>query len=389
MDRVNDEFQVAFQRFDQWLTQQLLPKWVKLGFADNGAALERFSEDGQPDWQADKRLRVQARQLFTLCYSYQNGIIDEGRALAEGVNRFINAACSDSLPGYYPMSLDASDQVKNAHSDLYDIAFFFLAFAWQKSALNDDSALEKARVLALHINDVLASEHGGWLEGTYVHTLRRQNPHMHLFEAFIALYAVSEDPFWLDMSSKTFTLFEAHFYDVQHGVLLEYFTTDWRPCPEMGAVVEPGHMMEWVWLLNQYQRYSGISTEHYQRNLYANARRMGLPAGNRWLVDTVTPQGIVVSETFKSWPMTEWIKAALVTMEGSDDPRQHLADVTFAINQLIDGFSHPHLPAHYMYVIAANGSPVEAMMPASTLYHLCMAHQELQRFRETSQNSLY
>ena len=378
MDTVKREFQQAFQRFDHWLSQELLPKWTTLGFAESGAALERFNAQGQPDWQADKRLRVQARQLFTLSYSYKNGLIPEAKALAAGVNRFIDTVCQDSLPGYYPMSLDASYNLKNAPSDLYDIALFFLAFAWQKSAFNDDSALEKARALALHINDVLASEHGGWLEGTYVHNVRCQNPHMHLFEAFLELYAVSRDTFWLDMSASIYTLFEKHFYDAQHGVLLEFFTVDWQPCPDKGTVVEPGHMMEWVWLLNQYQRHSGISTQHYQQTLYTNARQMGLPDGFRWLADTVTPQGEVVSETFKSWPMTEWIKAALVMRDHADasTSNYYISDATFAINQLIDGFSHPSLPAHYTYVIAADGTPVEAMMPASTLYHLCMAHQE-------------
>ena len=381
MDAVRREFQQAFQRFDHWVSRELLPKWAALGFAESGAALERFTAAGEPDWNADKRLRVQARQLFTLSYGFKNGLIPEGKTLAAGVNRFIDTVCHDSLPGYYPMSVDASDNIKDAHSDLYDIAFFFLAFAWQKSAFNDDSALDKARALALHINDVLASEHGGWLEGTYAHNIRRQNPHMHLFEAFLELYAVSKDTFWLDMSSSVYALFEKHFYDEQHGVLLEYFTTDWQPCPAQGTVVEPGHMMEWVWLLNQYQRHSGISTEIYQQTLYSNARRMGLPAGYRWLADTVTPEGEVVSDTFKSWPMTEWIKAALVMRDSADaeGADAFITDASFAINQLIDGFSHPSLPAHYTYVIAADGSPVEGMMPASTLYHLCMAHQEARR----------
>ena len=80
MDTVKREFQQAFQRFDHWLSQELLPKWTTLGFAECGAALERFNAQGQPDWQADKRLRVQARQLFTLSYCYKNGLIPEAKA---------------------------------------------------------------------------------------------------------------------------------------------------------------------------------------------------------------------------------------------------------------------------------------------------------------------
>ena len=141
-------------------------------------------------------------------------------------------------------------------------------------------------------------------------------------------------------------------------------------------------MMEWVWLLHEFQTVSGTDTTRYQSVLYRHARDYGLTPGNRWLHDTVTPEGTVVSSTFKSWPMTEWIKAALVhsTLPDNSNREQDIASATFAIHQLIDGFSHPQLEAHYTYVIDSNGHPVDPKMAASTLYHLCMAHNEASRF---------
>lgn len=382
METIHRDFIDAWQRFDHWLTTSLFPKWAAQGFAENGAALECFDGEGKPDWQADKRMRVQSRQIFSMCYGYKKGFLPEGKALAQATEKFISNACPDALPGFYPMTLDASDKVKNAATDLYDVAFFLLAYSWQKDALNDEHALLKAKNLALHVDTVLKSDHGGWLEGTYAHTTRRQNPHMHLFEAFIHLYRVSNDTFWLERCHQVYSLFEQHFFDAQHGVLLEFFTTDWQPCPGDGKSVEPGHMMEWVWLLHEFQTVSGTDTTSYQSVLYRHARDYGLTPGNRWLHDTVTPEGTVVSSTFKSWPMTEWIKAALVhsTLPDNANREQDIASATFAIHQLIDGFSHPQLEAHYTYVIDSNGQPVDPKMAASTLYHLCMAHNEASRF---------
>lgn len=379
MVSMDNRFNLAATRFDHWLTQSIYDKWCREGFAQNGAAIERFTADGVADWQADKRIRVQARQIFSMCYGYKQGFLPQGPELVKGVNAYIDAVCGDYLPGYYPMSIDANNNIKNGESDLYDIAFFLLAFAWQYDALGDKSAIDKARHLTEHFDQALGSTHGGWLEGTYSHDVRRQNPHMHLFEAFMQLYLVTDDPYWKQFADKIFALFEAHFFDKEYGVIREYFTTSWEISPEKGHIIEPGHLMEWVWLLNRYQEISSKDMSAYCDALYRNGKNYGLPTDGKWLVDTVAPDGSSPATTSRCWPMTEWIKAALVMAERHPEDTQYLDDATRAVDGLVDGFQHPARSDQYVDSIDTNGNILDPLMPASSLYHLSMAHYEVMR----------
>ncbi|MBU2977195.1 AGE family epimerase/isomerase [Alteromonas sp. C1M14] len=376
---MENRFNLAATRFDQWLTQSVYDKWCSEGFASNGAAIERFTADGVADWQADKRIRVQARQLFSMCYGYKQGFLPQGPTFVKGINKYIDSVCGDYLPGYYPMSIDANNQIKNNDSDLYDIAFFLLAYAWQFDALGDNSALDKARRLTDHFDKTLASEHGGWLEGTYAHDVRRQNPHMHLFEAFMQLYLFTQDPYWKQFADKIFALFENHFFDSEYGVIREYFTPSWKISPEKGDIIEPGHLMEWVWLLNRYEQISGQDMSTYCDALYAKAKEFGLPEGGKWLIDTVKPDGSSPANTSRCWPMTEWIKAALVMAERHPNSEDYGEDAILAINGLVDGFGHPARTNQYVDSIDTNGTILDPLMPASSLYHLSMAHYEVMR----------
>lgn len=379
MDALQQRYNSAAEKFENWLANALFPKWCKDGFDKNGAALERFTEDGLPDWQADKRIRVQARQIFSLCYGQKNGFISSAPEQVAGINQFIDEVCADYLPGFYPMVIDANNKIKKDVSDLYDIAFFFLAFTWQYDVLNDTKAIEKANALATHLDEKLAADNGGWLEGTYAHDIRRQNPHMHLFEAFMNLFLVTKDDRWKTYANRIFDLFKAHFYDAKHGVIIEYFTVDWAVCPDTGDTIEPGHMMEWVWLLNRYQEITGTDVSEYCDTLYSHARQYGLPEGGNWLIDAMKPDGSAPANTSRCWPMTEWIKAALVMKQRHPGQNRYLEDATFAIEQLMAGFQHPARSEQYIDSINIDGEILDPLMPASSLYHICMAHYEAKR----------
>lgn len=379
MDAINQRFTQAAAQFDHWLTQQLFPLWCQQGLAASGAAIEQFTPDGIPDLQRDKRLLVQARQIFTFCYGKQIGAAPDAAAKVNGINDFISQVCTGSLPGFYPMSVTANDEIKNPHTDLYDIAFFLFAYAWQKRAFNDDSAISKAKALTAKMNQALQSEYGGWQEGTYTFSSRRQNPHMHLFEAFLALYENTQDNEWLKQAEHVFALFQTAFFDEKFGVLREYFTMNWSICAVNGDSVEPGHMMEWVWLLHRYQKLSGADVSDYCDVLYQHGKKYGLQQGSKWLVDTVKPDGSEPSLSCKCWPMTEWIKAALVMHQRHPGEPAYLQDAAYAITELMNGFKHPERANQYVYSIDVSGAVLDGKMAASTMYHLCMAHDEIQR----------
>ncbi|MBN9011423.1 MAG: AGE family epimerase/isomerase, partial [Rhizobiales bacterium] len=78
------------------------------------------------------------------------------------------------------------------------------------------------------IDHTLAAPNGGWAESDRHELPRRQNPHMHLFEASLALYEITGEPAHLARASSIFDLFRQRFFDPRHRVIREYFGLDWR-----------------------------------------------------------------------------------------------------------------------------------------------------------------
>ena len=101
-------------------------------------------------------------------------------------------------------------------------------------------------------------QHGGFFEEfapgrTEMKLPRRQNPHMHLLEALLALHVATGEKNWLRRAGALVDLFKRRFVDPQTGALIEFFAEDWSAAPgDEGRLREPGHQFEWVWLLFEY-----------------------------------------------------------------------------------------------------------------------------------------
>ena len=93
---------------------------------------------------------------------------------------------------------------------------------------------------------------------------RRQNPHMHLLEALLALG-------WRAEADALVRLFHERFYDEKSGSLAELFDERWQPLatPE-GRIVEPGHNFEWVWLLHGRSAAPGLFDFAYRHGVDAD-----------------------------------------------------------------------------------------------------------------------
>src|SRR3546814_5449526 len=112
---------------------------------------------------------------------------------------------------------------------------------------------------------------------------RRQNPHMHLLEAFLALYEASGEAHWLARAQSIHDLFRRHF--LQQGQLVEFFDADWREVPQDGRdgarrLREPGHFFEWAWLLHRLALLTGdAGAAAAMRPLYDRAWEKGVDRG--------------------------------------------------------------------------------------------------------------
>src|SRR5262249_39107543 len=176
----------------------------------------------------------------------------------------------DGRPGYVHR-LTPEGGVLDPLRDSYDHAFVLFALAVVYSLDRDAQVRAEIDALLSFLDTQLRSPHGGFLEGLPPSMPRRQNPHMHLFEAMIACFDATHDLSFQNRAGEFFALFLANLYDKQKHLLGEYFEEDWSKIQPVS--VEPGHQAEWVWLLKGFERITGCPTGHYRAELLETAVR--------------------------------------------------------------------------------------------------------------------
>ena len=191
----------------------------------------------------------------------------------------------------------------------------------------------------------------------------------------MALYEASGDGKWLARAGELFALFQTRFFDSERGVLFEFFEEDWRlkHTPEQ-APVEPGHMFEWVWLLDWYHRLSGHPVEVYTEALYRQGLAIGRVASGL-VLDEVLPDGTPLKNTKRCWGLTELIKGSLVRARAGDPEAE--ARAVQAIDDLFTYYLTAATPGAYVDQRGADDEVVLDKAPASTLYHLVVLAAEV------------
>ena len=231
----------------------------------------------------------------------------------------------------------------------------------------DKQYLQDAETLLDWIDRTLAHPSGGWKESNQadLNSPRRQNPHMHLLEASLFLHSVTKKPKHLRYARDVFALFEAYFYDA--GTISEFFYADWNlESGAKGQTAEPGHAVEWIWLLGQYHTETGTNVATYQSELYKTAQRR-----RSWFLnDEEDKSGEIRRETKRLWVQTEVIKAHLAMAErrvpGARDMAAAVIDALFPTYLTYEGW--------WIDQINACGGNIAKTIPVSTFYHiLCMA----------------
>lgn len=374
---MSQALRAAAGRLESWIKNDALPLWLERGIEPStNANYERLTPAGVPDLESSTRVRVQARQAFFFAAAYHRGWCEEGKQVAKNLLEFVHkVAAHPTAGGGYTHLLNKDFVVVDTKQDLYDHAFFLLANAWAYRAFGEQSYLDEADKLIAHLDARFGSVVGGWIEGDYAYACRRQNPHMHLFEAFLALYDATGNAKYLARVGELFALFQAHFFDETHGVLFEFFDDNWTRLPNAkGDTVEPGHMMEWVWLLDWYHRRTGRPVAQYTKTLYERGLAIGMDKSGL-LFDAVSYTGEVIDRNKRCWGITELIKASLVQIRDGNSDAEAIA--VKGVDDLFNYYLCASTPGSYVDQRGANDEVVVDVAPASTLYHLIVAAMEL------------
>lgn len=283
--------------------------------------------------------------------------------------------------GFFIHQFDAQSRHADERTDLYDQAFVLFALAHASEALHQPSLMDDAETLWRLIEKTWSRPSGGFQEGEVEKPgRRRQNPHMHLFEAAMACSAASPRA---DMrvrmrerADSLGDLFLTRFYDPENVVVREFFTEDWAPAPGGdGKIWEPGHSFEWVWLLQHWARTGGPDCRHIAQRLHAHVLQNGLSANRAVAIDECWIGGGVKSDAARLWPQTERLKAGLALYEVEPGAAME-AEAAAAFDGLWLYLSGDGFWADRM---SPDGSLIAESGPASSLYHILVAFLELFR----------
>jgi mannose-6-phosphate isomerase len=328
-----------------------------------------------------KRLMVQCRQLYVLAHAALLGDASGQAAAARGYD-FLRRTFRDHAHGGWFFRATEAGEPTDRSKDLYGHAFLLFALAYLHRAFAASDAVALAAATYDEMTKKMAAPGGGFWDRAGEawepdRTVRRQNPHMHLLEALLALHEATGEARWLAEADRLVRLFLDHFYDSGTGTLGEYFSVDWRPHPQTGHIVEAGHHFEWVWLLHRYRAAGGTApVAAPAARLFEVADRHGYDPEHGGIHDQIDRAGAPLLTSRRIWPVTEAIKAHAARIEAGESVPQGQPDRLIA--HLFKDFLRPER-CGWIETMTRDGAPRQTTLPGSTPYHLFLAAAEAAR----------
>lgn len=379
------EFISQAARLKKWC-QTALEFWYEHCADPRGGYAEFLHMDGRADFDHIRRVRVQARQAYVYAHAAYVGWYSKARPACDQAWDFLTgpgfaggdyiAGAAYTGPRGCAHLVQGDGRLHDDMRDLYAQAFVLLSGAWRYRAFGDDAALLTAEGTLSFINSYMSAENGGWFEALPApeSPLRRQNPHMHLFEAMLALYGATQDKRYLASADELYGLFKEHFFEPKTGGVLEFFCPHWKPHPVEGGdggPLEPGHMMEWCWLLRSYEKLSGIEVGFYADALYESAIKFGWNERLGLLCNAVKFDGSPSNPNLRSWPQTELIKASVA--QATAGQADKLSVASEAIKAMFETYLNVSVTGGWADELNPDGQIISNIMPTSTFYHLFCA----------------
>jgi mannose/cellobiose epimerase-like protein (N-acyl-D-glucosamine 2-epimerase family) len=364
------------------LVDELLPLWARHGLdRTRGGYWNRLGPELAPLADGHKRLLVHARQIFAFTRVAELGAGPWAHdAAAHGLEFLLERFWDPRNGGWFTTTDDAGAPL-DRHKDLYGHAFAIFALAHHHRASAEPESLRLAlatlELLRERLRDPVS---GGFFEGASedwqpLSGPRRQNPHMHLVEALLALAQVAPDSGALRDARALVELLGTRWVDARTGALGEHFDPGWqRLAGDAGRNVEPGHHFEWVWLLD---RFAALEPSDATRALSARlldfGRRFGVDADGG-VFDQLDREGQPLAATKRLWPQTERIKALAARAVATADEslrRELEAGLRYCFARHVDPRTRG-----WFEQLSRDGRVISDAQNATSVYHVVVALEE-------------
>lgn len=369
------------QYWSGWFWNAFFPDWLARVQDDQGGVFDSLDGEGKPDTTSGKSLLAQSRTLFTLSHvtllSGDQALIEPARRQAQFLKHF------QKTPGLYRCKVSRNGAPTGKKEDeiarSYDQTFVVLGLVtWNNVSPSDEVGIlinDCWKALQTDLRDpatgLLRNDDSGSDTGP------AQNPHMHLYEACLQAFRMTQDAIWLARAADLREVGLRYFMDEKPGSISEFLTPDLKPLPgKEGQSREVGHQCEWAWLLMEEANLAkDVSLMALAKRLIAFADQHGFAQNGPLkgaVYDAVSETGDVVADRFLLWPQTEAIKI-LAT--------RHMVGESFAADRaqrllclMFERWfaNHPY----FCNQLDAHGNTIWDEALTRLLYHLVLALSE-------------
>jgi mannose-6-phosphate isomerase len=372
----------AARDFVTYVMRDMAHLWAGAGWNDAGAhSHERLRPDLAPAALGYRRGMAVGRQMFFFSHAWRL----TGEALfaerAHALYADLTTRFWDERNGGWFFSLDGDGAPADTTKDLYAHAFAMFGLAHYGAIFGNVEAFDWAS----RTNDVVERLHlsQGWNARTAsrdwmpLDTALEQNPHMHLFEAYLSLHAATGDSCYRADAERIVALYTDRLCSPDKTKVIEFFDSNGVPLPDKGRRIEPGHSYEWYWLLNEYAEgaHHPVAKE-IAAPLMAWAGRYGVDGRHGGIYSYVDPDGAILDDRKRVWAATECIKAHTVPAREAATP-----DAYAALSDWIAYVMKTHFAGagRWHEYVRRDLHPDSDFMPSSTPYHFAMAALEVDR----------
>jgi mannose-6-phosphate isomerase len=369
---------VVTSKLDNWMREAAWPLWWESNRHANGSYFEALDFNGRSIKCTKARVRVQARQIFSFAMAHTMGWNKPGleEGIRQSLDRFmLTCVGPEGLPG---TQVDIEEGLmRDASPSLYNVAFMLLALAQTREAICDPVIDGQIELLLDNLDRCMGYGLGlGYRETLPADNFRYQNPHMHLYEALLCLFRVTRDPQAGERAEQLLEFIRDTFFDERNGYVNEIAGAPRGETPEQ---FEPGHSMEWVWLLGLRSRLFGVPLDPFAIRLYWTYVRSGIAEGKTPMCLTLDYKPI--DSTCRLWSQNEALKAHLCIYESgppglSDEALTRAADCAEYIS---NHWLNTSCAGGFVDQFDADGNILSADIPASMGYHIYLSIAELLR----------
>ena len=332
------------------LRNELLPFWLERCWDnENGGYLTQFDTDGNDAGTDEKSLLAHMRTIYSLSLAHKYGHDPQGLCLnlaEKGVHFAIEHYWDRDYGGFYWL-FDRKNRVLIDKKIIYGHSFAIYALATYTSVSGDPAGLEYAEK-CFNLLQIYGAEtsFGGYLEmferdwtlcspGSGGGDRKTLDVHMHLMEAFTALYACSGKEIHKRKLNEVITLLTERIMHPVYRTGVPQFFPDWSVAPQIKFDIiwgwdrfsgeegvkahddntSYGHNIEFFWLMLEALKVLD-SDPHAYDDLFGKILSHALGIGVDWEFGGVYVEGShdgkrVYDDAKEFWQQAEFLTGML------------------------------------------------------------------------------